>query len=567
MSLNEILGWPSIETSPESIISESQRMKRELEEDLLQNPWNIENLDTETLKRYIQVEEDGSLSLFNQPLTYWILHFTMPTLFSEKISEEIEVNYKKKNLLWNILEIWIEQASKVQQGILLKSIRDDDNIIEAQISTVISLYRNLEQQFFMLNTEDFNKKVQEIFAAMYIAENEEEIIGYNDMQKVESAFFSQSQESNAIFLQTMNAMRYGGWSGNSKWVQNAIEQQLLQTEDFQDVRDIISQIPEFIDLLESNDFSSLNNILGRDIAAQLISQYGKIKNTISKRIQSQSEGKTQEEIQNALTLGVHESLSLLLWKTLTYKKISHMQYRGDSEHSLTWMYADIVWLWENNGFLNDIFNVSDENIDWIIEWWVTLAIGVLTLGAWTVAMVWARALISWVWLSSRLARSGKIMSFIWWSALDGLSFYEGATLASNLLYRENFREVLDETGNIQEIWKSMLFMGMLNGVMRGASLLRRKPFIQNIESKVWSSLSPQISQVILYGSWLGLSTGAIMGISGTIEELFWQWWEPSWREYFHLLALLGVFHRIQNIWPQKENIPIRFPMRENLIPA
>ena len=563
MGLNDILRWPEPKPSPKGILEESERMKRELEEEILQNPENINNLDIETLREHLQVEKDGSLSLFKKPLAYWILHFDIPNLFPNNLSEEIEQNFQKKNLLWDILGVWVEQASRIQQGILLKYIRDDDEIIQTQISTVISLYKNLEQQFFMLNTEEFNEKIREIFAAMYVAEDQEEIIGNDDVQTVEDAFFSSSSTNESQFLQIMNALRYGGWSGNSTWVQNVIEQRLLQKEDFQDVREIISRIPEFIDLLEESDYKSLRNILGKEISSVLITNYLKIKHTITKRLQEQEWGASEEDIEKAIYAGIQESLSLLLQKSLIYQKISHMSHRGNSEYSLTWMYADMVGLGENKWFLNDAFNVSDENVDWIIEWWVSLGIGLLTLWAGTLAMVWTRALISWVWLTSRLARSGKILNFIWWSALDGFSFYEWATIFSNALYKEDWHDIFDGTADIKEIWKSMLFMGILNGVMRWAWVLKNKPFIQNIESKVWTSLSPKTSKLILSASWLGLSTGAIMWISGTIEELFGEWWEPSWKEYFHLLALLGAFHRIQNFSIKRDSPSFSW----NLVPA
>jgi hypothetical protein len=233
------------------------------------------------------------------------------------------------------------------------------------------------------------------------------------------------------------------------------------------------------------------------------------------------------------------------------------------------MYANMIWLAESK-WIWDYFVFADENIDNLIDFWVTLAIWVLTIWAWALATAWARTLI----YSSRIAslwtkaskilkiskyiekwtKTRKITAFLWNSTLDWIAFHEWAITMQNILFwdLENWKKQATDTN---EIVKSIAFMGWLNS-LHYISTLPWMSKIMNYKMKIPKEyLEKKTILKILEWTWnFAISSvrdwSIMFGISQVIEQVLWNGWHPTVEEYLHFIALIQVMH-LKDIWKLK----------------
>ena len=109
------------------------------------------------------------------------------------------------------------------------------------------------------------------------------------------------------------------------------------------------------------------------------------------------------KLNDYITYNVNISILVLLKNVLLRKKIASMTNRWNI-NSLTWIYANISWLWKTHH--DDWIIISDNNIDTAIDIWSTLALSAISMWIWMLVARWA---LAWV---TYLANTTKLTSWI-----------------------------------------------------------------------------------------------------------------------------------------------------------
>jgi len=261
---------------------------------------------------------------------------------------------------------------------------------------------------------------------------------------------------------------------------------------------------------------------------------------------------TLKELQE---LKIQQSFIKWFKSILLYNKYVANSNRYKSWDKIWAMYSDIVWLWQEEWFFSDWFDIADENIDSLIDAWVQLALWIAILWSWTLAIMWWRALF-WIWErllinSGRFSKLSKTWSFISKSLLlDWLTFYEGTNLMHNVIYNdiENIWDLFHWWNDLEWIGESILFMWMFHWVLKTFSLLKNMKPIESLKIKIPQEfLDKKFVQKSLELSGLWLTTWAILWISETIQYMKWEWFNPTFKWYIELLMLLVTFHKLSLI--------------------
>jgi len=588
--------WPKPEEKSLDILKGQKNIRNSLKEEIIKNPDFIFNLDSDALNKNLKIT-DGKLKLFWKELWYWInLDWNLPNDFLQTLSKEhleknniLEKN-EKLQLLSEIVSIWWTEAMKVSGSLWFK-FRDDERIIKEQTQNVMTLFQEIESGIFTLDTKEFDYKINQIFNSMFIAEEQEDIIWTNDIIDVKTSFFNSDLQWEEKLISILHSMRYGWWSGNSDGVKLLLEEQLLKKDDFSTIKEIL-KTPQIYEAFETGNTKTLIDYLGQKEWKKALKQYKKISEKIDLRsisgrdllVLNQKRKEQGQEVissEELMKLQKRNAIGLYTQSILLYKQIEQEDFRWNKQTTLKWMYANLSWLAENKWVISDWFVFSDENIDSVIEVWLTLALMWVTMWAGVAFTIWGRALmtgqkfanatntgqkilnttrIAWNWTKLQkvwtmwkvlpkvkvwwvtLMEEQTLVSVAWLATLDGITFYEWINLASNLIHKKNISEMFDWSWNMWEIWKSILFMKLLNVHFRWMATFSATKFSQTLTSQVPKGAFTKILGSL---SSFGLTTGAIYSIWWIIEELFWQWWEPTWKEYWELFVLLAIFHTWQ----------------------
>jgi len=70
------------------------------------------------------------------------------------------------------------------------------------------------------------------------------------------------------------------------------------------------------------------------------------------------------------------------------------------------------------------------------------------------------------------------------------------------------------------------------------------PKIKNLLDKVWKKyIKKEIILKVLKWTWnVGLEGSSMFIISGLINKLNWEWWNPTVKEYLQFIALIQLMH-------------------------
>lgn len=589
----------------EQLLEEKKQVVRwKTWEDITQEEFN--NMSWDDVKKYIRLD-DNKITLFQKPISYWLTHVFwssdkldwLEDFRKEKtILERFKKQFEQKELLINILQIWIPEAQK-QSQVWFKWARKDDDIIESHIGRINNLINNF---WVPVEDEDFYKQAENIFYLMEVSEDQESIIWDDDLDKLKWIFFDEQLSLEEKQIKIFNLMRYWGWSWNSEWVKDVIAYKLLETEKFKIEKEILEN-PKIREYLDDNNIEGLNELIWEELTQDLIKIYEKTKIKIDKWLRYSIEEKNKEirrknkkirgkmgkneeldeweKLKEEIILSeylienkdkiVDEIINATLWvfkHILIRNKLEEEKDRWNENTSLNWIYANITWLWEIKYW--DYITIWDDNIDLAIDFASTIAMWAITMWAWIGAIALTRGLVmsarvaniwnkvaKWLQVAEYLQKWTKIWEisrFVWSSVLEWVSFYEWATLIQNIVFRDlqSGWDIIEWTWNTSELIKNIAFMWALNS-LRFLSKIPWMWRIMNFDSKIPNEyLKPGNIKTVLEKSlnilvpWIRDWT-MMYWISLGIDFASLEWWHPTVREYLEFITLIQLFH-LKDIW-------------------
>ncbi len=663
----------------------------------------FESLSWEEIERNIKSNEDWELYVFDKPLSYWrkkaYWDKEKRLKFREYLQDKNYIEYTKKQIqekdfLVNILNIWINKAYQIKAGIWFKWATNDYDIIWDKIEEI---FLRLKEVNVPTSKEIFEIQVKNIFKAMQEAESQESIIWSSDIEDIEDIFLNEdSIEQKEIKI--FNLMRYRWLSWNSEWVKEIVADKILEKDSrFNDINIFLNEVKleeiletyisfwneESIELIDEfgwfgEDYSDnwddllekLSNLkiwdkkLWDKLAFKLIKTKIQIEEKIArwikeewKRYNKEIKSKWWKEIEYSVYLSkIQQSRKQETIKAIidVYKhilirqKIKSLDYRWKEDENLTWLYANLTWLWPTEysdpdwEWQWDFATIADNHIDLAIDFAVNIAIWAITMWGWILAIKWTHialktaealayanktwkvgtyitewfeSLAEWwrvaktiyktgKWVSSiknlkaweylidkwakiwtRLLRleGGKtaillekaskvwgmykiqiwekiikvwdIGSFISSSSIEWISFYEGATIASNLIFSENFSDWNKWLLDKKELVKNIMFMWTLNS-LRFFSLNSNIWVIEKFSQKIPAKyLEKESIRKVLSWTWYAenaIKEGSVMfWISWLTDIIVWEQWHPSVRSYIEFIVLLQVMN-LKNPWSMQK---------------
>lgn len=577
------------------------------------------HMSWEKLKENIRVV-DNKLTLFWRNIDYWLSEFMWSSEqlkwykeFSEnfiknqtEIIDRIDKQFKDKNLIIDILDIWLDEAKKQSAWVWFTAIRTDDNIIIDNIKEINkelkwTKWKEWESDIKGLNdvvfewllnpgNNSFDIKLNKIFDLMKKSEQEESIIWEDDLNEIKDIFFNRDNKYKTFEekqVKIFNLMRYWWLSWNSEWVKNTIAYKLIEKEEFKIEKDILDN-PMILEYLEDKNLKRLEGLLWKDLADSVLWIYNKteektlhwLKMNLSKVNEERKKGNKKllnlEEYKKETNIYDNILTWTLEWfkHILISNNLSKRENRWNEINSLTWIYANMSGLSEYNWTTSDILTISDNNIDLAVDFASTIAIWIVTMWAWIwlvvvsrgamlarrankVSKLWKafRATSMWlkVWKYKHLSIWGKVVvkwgyiwELVWGSILDWIAFHEWATLMQNIMFRE-FKDMWEWLNDFNHIIKSIAFMWWLNS-LQFVSKLPWMWKIMNFEMKIPKDyLKPSVIKKVLINTWnfslKSVKEWSIMfWISWATEQWLWEWWDPSVEEYLHFVALIQIMH-------------------------
>jgi len=465
--------------------------------------------------------------------------------------------FEKVAILNEVLDIWINQAKKIANSLFWKDYRDDDEIILKEINNIENYNKELITllQSPKIDENKINTLINKIFDSIKIAENEEDIIWIDDMQKVKEIILSKDLNKDQKLIKIFNLMRYWGLSWNSETVKEKVANHLLAQKEYKNIRDILTN-KETLNYIKENNKEELAKLLWNEtLAENIIESYNKIK---AKQEEKRAEyrkilDKVNKErtknwekaisLDDFINLNVDYSIQILLKHTLIENHINKKSKRWNENNSYEWIYANISWLAENPNF--DIFVISDDNIDTAIDIGSTLALAAISMWVWALAARWALMWATYLAratnlanLSSKLWKTWTVAEFLGKTWIEWYSFYVWTNTMHNIIYWEYGTNIFKNNGDIKEIAKSITLIWVLRWVQK----ILKTAKIKSIKDKV-PDIMLKNSSII----WALTEAGILTSTSVWIEIAFEWKWEWTWEEYLQALVMVWLFKKVDKI--------------------
>lgn len=552
----------------------------------------FQNLSFEEIEKNLKVV-DWKLFLFWKSMDYWFNNVywskdkrtkIMNLLSNDEFKENLEYQIKQKELLIDILEIWTVEATTQYQKAWFKSYRWID--YEKNINLIFKMITDF---WVPVSQELFKKQCDNIFNLIFDSENQKEIIWRLDMIDVKEIFFSKDKSFENKQIKIFNYMRYWWYSWNTEWVKSIISNKLLQKEEFKDINNIINN-PEIWELIQNENYKWLESKVWKETTQKIRYIYRKSKEQIKEKLEQQIEFENKENKKIwKQEISYNEYLKQNEWKikeieisstleTLKYylldKKIDSLWNRWSEKDSLTWIYANTIWLWET--FIWDYFTIADSNIDLAIDMATSLAIWAISMWVWIAAASWLRASLwamraipmLWNWVKAvqvskyiwNWTKAWRVLWFVWDWVIEWTWFYWWTNTLHNAMFWE-INEISDLfKWNMDSQWlsKSILFMLSLNTIwiFSQVSWLWKFTKFEDLVPK-WYLKSESISKIVNWSLdtlWKWFATWTSMySISLVIDKLYWENWNPTWREYIEFILLIQLMH-LKDIWKKQKNL-------------
>lgn len=450
-----------------------------------------------------------------------------------KENKELLKKYEKVSILSEILDIWKDKATKVANWLMWKDSRNDDEIILEQINKIQDKFSYIfqdVQNWKNISVEDIN----EIWNYITIAENEESIIGWSDMEKLKWFLMDDTDTKDQKLIKIYNQMRYGWLSWNSERVKEKVVNHLLNSPEFKKENDILKN-PKLLDYISNNNKTELEKLIWKEMTNTILETYSKIKSKqekhrdeYAKQLESINEERKKSwekeiKLDDFIKLNVDLSIQNILTHTLLEEKIAKEDKRWSEDESYKWIYANLTWLWKDKGFFSDkVFTISDDNIDTAIDVSSTVALSIVSMWVWALAARWALAAATWWARVTTLAEWVNWLWRTWWLAkfwatasIEWVAFYEGTTITNNLIYWNTAWN--SETWNAKEIFKSIAFMWVLRWASKVMEEAKLANAIKKDSIEIWQMWAKWVD---LWKTWNALA--AIWNLSEKVPALMFK---------------------------------------------
>lgn len=496
---------------------------------------------------------DGKTYLMGENWEYLVQENTL-TLQAKEVLKK----YEQVGILNEVLQIWIPHAEKEASSLLFKWMRSGTTVIPESIKNI---NKTFDQLFLKAQKwENIDADINTIWQEIEKAESATSIIGASDMKKVKEYFYAPLDTKDQKLIKIYNAMRYGGWSGNSEWVKNQVTEHLLRQDNFKNIDDILTN-PHTYELIKNHSTSELEKIFGKEVTSEILSAYSKIKIKQEKyrkeysdvlvkiNVERKQHGQPEISLNEYIELNTQLSILELLKHSLLTKQIKELSDRWNETSNYTGIYANIVWLAEKKW--NDWMKISDENIDMAIDVTSTLALAVVSMWVWALAARWALAAARWWANATRLTalteKAGKAWSvakFAWASTVEWVAFYEWYNTVNNIIYGKN---IWENAGNLKEISKTIAFMWVLRWVWEVMKYADWAKWLHGWISKTDATfkfvgkMTDKVPAGVLKNTWeILLKWGLVSGTSVWMDYMFE--WEAdwTWEEYLQAVMMIGA---------------------------
>ncbi len=498
--------------------------------------------------------------------------------------------YEKLGILNSIINIWITRAKDVSDSLLFKRFRDSWKNIELVVKEIEAKFINIQKN---IGVPWYNPDadIDWIFWHMQTWEWEKSIIWSSDLTEIKTVFDDTRLSKDQKLIKIYNLMRYKWVSWNSQWVKDEVANMLLSKNEFKNVNVILTNT-QTIEYIKNWNISELVKLwITNEKAQEIVKAYNKInlKNQKSREeynnqlptINAQRKTQWLPEYNNVdeyITAINEASILYLLKHNLIRNNLEQRQDRWSEENSYEWVYANLTWLAQNNWWFNDVFVISDENVDHAIDVWVTVALSAVSMWAWALVARWA---MMWIWALWRTARLGSIANrlnswtkiagatrFIWTAWIEWTAFYEWTNVINNIIYNE--WNIFENWANLKEISKSIAFMWVLRWVWKVmqdakiASALREKPWVidwinlwkvdlwmyWNTMAKIWDLTAKVPPMMLKWESvtWILAEAWLLTWTSQWLEVAFWEDLNLTWEEYLQAVVMIWLFRWVWKIW-------------------
>lgn len=155
-------------------------------------------------------------------------------------------------LIADVFDVWKEKAYSVEGELWFKYLRDDDEVIKEQIGDIEYEIANA-QRGFSSDLTFSNDYVERIFEKIRLVEEQENVIGMDDMSQIQEILLDGDLSMEDKKLKCLSLMR-DGWidGGNSTKVADVLLEDVVYSKWFDIVRDInkeenIEKIWEILD--------------------------------------------------------------------------------------------------------------------------------------------------------------------------------------------------------------------------------------------------------------------------------------------------------------------------------
>lgn len=569
------------------------------------------------------IKEDGTVYLPGKDGKYNPILIEKQKYIIEGWDKELPSHFQKLNLFLEFYEIYKDWALKVANSrnkLNSKRWVDEWAAIKLQINNIDKEIENIIIKANNWELNNFDHIYDIIFAKMnHIEKNIETVLWQDDLEKMQKLFTNfDATKYKELELDMLNINRrkfgdamldsiWGDWGWNSDAVKSKLMERILERSDFEEINKLIQDPKTMSDIVNNkkdNLSDKLKNIgLNQEsidsIIKEILKKYAKISSKNAEErpqytalIEAEAkdendkklliEGRNQqhsEKIENqdwddyltkATDFMIKESTNtstlLLLQELMIEGKIKSL-FDANNDFSKD---KDLAMMKDILGV--GTWDISDNNLDYAIEAWQTIALAAVTMGAWAIAAkvalaavkYWSTAIkatkrgariVSW---ADKLSKGGKIAKWMYKSAqitkwglktwVEWFAFYEGSNLMTNVLLPD--RELFENVRDRKEIAKSAAFVWVLKWLWTAFSKLNlggnANTLINTNGLRIWApkalvgkDILQNFGKILVQGWMLtGTSQWLEFVFSGFDEDGFnTEAWNPTWEEFIQACLL------------------------------
>jgi len=539
--------------------------------------------------------------------------------------KELPIDYQRLNLCLEFYEIWKEWAVSMgnsRNKLNSSRFRNEGKMIKDKITdmdTLISDYAKLMNDG-TYKPENLNNLYTALFDKMYEAEDIEDVLWEWDVKKIEQIVknFQDPKEYKAKELDILDISRrklgdaildsiWFEWWGNSEWVKAKLLERILERNDFSNIGQILADAKTIqlikagtkrtAELMKKMKEWSISDKYATEIVKEINKKYTEIqtKNTKNKEqyialIASQAKDASDQE--KLIAAWNDEAEKEGSWRVIVTDRTDYLGTAADAMVEESTNAATLLLLqglmveakirqmidaWDaaandkDIAMMKDIVgigfrDISDENLDYAVEAGQTIALSVVTMGAWGIAarlalaaakigstaikatkrwtriVAWAKKLSEGGRLARWAYKSAKVAKRWFSTAFEWAAFYEWSNLATNIVLPD--RTLFENADNRRELAKTAAFVGVLKWIWTGLAKLNlgttAKTLINTNGLKIGMPKS-LLPKAIFENAWKMLVQGWILTTTSQTVEVIFGWdFHPTWEEFIQACMLSRV---------------------------